>query len=730
MEWMEELSKNAQNINDILSFDEYLKKSEERPLTYFRTSGRYLKDMFDFYGKTEEGGFHLFVKDYPMSSSVYGQQRPQKMIYQNLVNFMEEGVNNKFILLVGPNGSAKTSLIRKIMDAAEDYSKTPDGPMHTFSWIFPNENMVKGPLGLGNTGSTQNYQTYAHLEDKEVSSILSSELRDHPILLLPQEYRQQWLTRIFSKWPNELEQLKKTYLYYGDISKKNRLVFDALLKNYQGDYSKVLKHIRVERYTISKRYSIGAVTIEPQLHVDATMQQITMDKRLSSLPPSLQSLNLFHMRGEVVYANRGIIEFSDLLKRPLDAFKYLLMTMESKTINMQGILTELDILFLGSSNEIHLAAFKQHPDFNSFKGRFNFIRVPYLLDASCEEKIYKEQIHNLRDKVRFEPHALETLCLWAVMSRLRPCQVKNYEDKKFGELAAGLSPLEKCLFLSYQIIPERFNSEEKQILKQGGSAIGIEFDNETLYEGKFGISPREMKQIIYEIASLYKSVTFVEILEYLTKFVDRKNEFDFLNMAQQGDYHHPLRFNESLRDHVLNKFDMELRDSLGLVDDRSYEEYIARYIQHISCLIKGEKIKNMVTGVFQEVDTFLIKEFESNVKLKEDAKVFRSHIMSALGAYSLDHPDKKIVYTQVFPNLVRSLKESFREEQKKTIQEMSKALFFFIKEIQHPEDGPVSGLTKEHRHMIQHILQQLNKKYSYSLDGALTLMKYLIKERY
>lgn len=53
---------------------------------------------------------------------------------------------------------------------------------------------------------------------------------------------------------------------------------------------------------INRRYSIGATTIEPQLHVDANLQQITMDRRLASLPPSLQSLNLFSISGEVVLA--------------------------------------------------------------------------------------------------------------------------------------------------------------------------------------------------------------------------------------------------------------------------------------------------------------------------------------------------------------------------------------------------------------------------------------------
>ena len=106
-----------------------------------------------------------------------------------------------------------------------------------------------------------------------------------------------------------LEQLERTYLMKGDISKRNKMVYESLLKNYKGDHQKVLKHIRVEKFEISKRYSTGAVTIEPQIHVDAQLQQITMDKRLASLPPSLQSLNLFQMNGQLVMANRGVLEF-------------------------------------------------------------------------------------------------------------------------------------------------------------------------------------------------------------------------------------------------------------------------------------------------------------------------------------------------------------------------------------------------------------------------------------
>ena len=49
-------------------------------------------------------------------------------------------------------------------------------------------------------------------------------------------------------------------------------------------------------------------------------------------------------------------------------------------------------MFIGSSNEGHLAAFKEIPEFQSFKGRMELVRVPYLLDYRVEQKIYDAQI--------------------------------------------------------------------------------------------------------------------------------------------------------------------------------------------------------------------------------------------------------------------------------------------------------------------------------------------------
>lgn len=719
MKWLDEVQNEIPRNDDIFSFDEYMSLFEKNSIQQSRTTAHYFKDMFDFFGETPEGGFSFFLKNHEDSGPLYGQIKSQREIYNNLKNFIEEGFTNKFLLLLGPNGSSKSTLVKKIIKASEVYSDLPEGAMYSFSWIFPVEQYTKGSLALGMSQKPNKTLSYAHLEDREIASILNSDLKDHPILLIPKKTRQKLLKKIFENKPERLHDLKKTYFYHGELSKRNQMIFDTLLRNYQNNFQEVYKHIRVERFSISKRQSRSAVTVEPQMHVDANIQQITMDKRISALPPSLQSLNLFSMGGEMVMANRGIVEFSDLLKRPVDAFKYLLMTMETKSINLGGILSELDIFFIGSSNELQFSNFKQNPDYKSFKGRFNIIKVPYLLSYREEMKIYKEQIKNLSPSCTFEPHALESLTLWAVMTRLRAPMATNYIDKKMGEIAVSLTPLEKAHLYGDKKIPERLDIETKKSLKRDTEIIYREYANIIPYEGMFGASPREIKKILYKLSQRNTGVTFIEVLDLLRQLQLKKVAYDFLNIKPERDYHDSNHFINSIEKYALDTFDAELRDSLGLVDHRSYEDYIEKYILNIKALLSDEKVKNTVTGKFEDSDAFFIKEFEKNIKLNDNPDSFRSDTLSKLGAYSLDHPGEKISYTEVFSEMAKTLKENFRKEQKKVIKQLGNDLVYYF-----DRANPKSS------EIIEKTLSHLEKDYGYTKRGALELIQMLIEKRY
>jgi serine protein kinase len=230
------------------------------------------------------------------------------------------------------------------------------------------------------------------------------------------------------------------------LSKRNQLIFENLLSAYDGDIAKVLSHVQVERFYYSKQYRVGVGTVEPQMSIDAVERQLTMDRNIGNLPPVLHNISFHEASGPLVEANRGILEFSDMLKRPIEAFKYLLSTVEKGTLNLPSSTANLDIVFFATTNEKHLDAFKTIPDFASFRSRFELITAPYLLRPSLEEKIYKHDIKAISEAKPVAPHTLSLLCLWAVLTRLKQPNPEYYEAKS-RSVIARLDPINKLKFM-------------------------------------------------------------------------------------------------------------------------------------------------------------------------------------------------------------------------------------------------------------------------------------------
>src|SRR6185436_17516071 len=206
-------------------------------------------------------------------------------------------------------------------------------------------------------------------------------------------------------------------------------------------------------------------------------------------------------QGELVDGNRGIVDFADLLKRPLEAYKYLLGTVEQGRISLDVASLELDTVFIGSSNEGYLAAFKEVPEFQSFKGRMELVRVPYLLDYDVEERIYQAQIkvaHSQSGK-HVAPHVAWVSALWAVLTRMKKPLAEKY-SKSMADVVARLGPFEKATLYAEEGVPEGLSTEQGRELLAGVEKVARESDNYPNYEGRTGASAREMKLVIMNAA--------------------------------------------------------------------------------------------------------------------------------------------------------------------------------------------------------------------------------------
>ncbi len=406
----------------VMSFAEYLALVFAEPLRQLRSSTQYIVDCFDHYG-TEKvkypwgdvTRFKLF--DAPWANGedrLFGQEMVQNETYQVLKSFVRDGRPSKVILLHGPNGSAKSTFIRCLGRALEHYSTLDEGALYRFSWIFPAQKSTRAGIGFGGHPTLESMDSFAYLPDDAIDARLGDELRDHPLLLVPLDERQKLFDKLVGPaGRSESDPLHlggklniSDYLRGGSLAPRNRAIYEALLASYQGDYVQVLRHIRVERFD--------------------TERQITADRTLASLPPSLQSVSLHEYGGEIVGANRGLIEFDDLLKRPLEHYKYLLTTVERAAVSMTSATLFLDLVFLGSCNDIHLAAFREIPDFQSFKGRIELVRVAFILDVRHEEGLYRERLREAAGGRHVAPHTSYVAALWAVLSRMRKPQIERF----------------------------------------------------------------------------------------------------------------------------------------------------------------------------------------------------------------------------------------------------------------------------------------------------------------
>jgi serine protein kinase len=462
------------------------------------------------------------------------------------------------------------------------------------------------------------------------------------------------------------------------------------------------------------------------MHVDAEYQLLTMNKSLSSLPASLMGINLFQVRGDLVDGNRGIIEYSDLLKRPIDAFKYLLGACESSSVNVGATIVHLDSIMIASSNELQLDAFKEFPDFSSFKARIKLIRVPYLMSYTKEQEIYESLLPQLLEDKPISPHVSWTLALWAVLSRLKKPNSVNFPPS-IHSIISAMTPLEKAKLYDNGSISETISPEERKILKASISKLKNEYSNIPYYEGRMGASVREIKTILFDAINNpdHESLTPLAVFQALEEFTKRISEYEFLKQDIKEGYHDCVEYIQVVQNEYLNIIDREIRSCMGLYDSQQWEDFIKKYVIQVAALLKGEKLPNPITGKLSDPDRSLIEEFEKIVGAPTgltEIEGFRKNVISQVGAWSLDHRSEKVVYSKVFPEYWTKLEKFYYESQKSILNKMYKALLVY--------GTDSSEKTSEGAILAQKTIENMIKLKGYTEGSARDVITFLMKRRY
>jgi len=730
----EQVERSFKEERRLLSFREYLALFATDPLRHSRDAARYTRDMFDCFGRVPAERpwgsmtrFSLF--DLPFleerdrqREALVGQEAVQLELYRALNNFVREGRPNRVLMLHGPNGSAKSTVAACLMRALEHYSSEPEGALYRFHWVFPSERTLRGAIGFGGKSDAhRDTDSYARLTEEQIDSRLFMEVRDHPLFLLPAEQRQDLVARLYGE--AGAQEPPPAWILRGSLSHKSQLVYEALLSSYDGSLTEVLRHVQVERYFISRRYRVGAVTLGPQLSVDAGERQVTADRNLGTLPSSLTSVALFEAFGELIDAAGGVLEFSDLLKRPLDAFKYLQITAETGEVPLRSQNVQVNCVMVASGNELHLSAFREHPEFESFRGRFELIRAPYLLSWVDEQKIYDAQIApQVRRHVA--PHATRMAAMFAVLTRMRKPNIERYEGV-IKDLVTDLTAEEKLDLYSNGTAPLRLDEESQKQLRAVIPQLYRESDAYPIYEGSVGASPREMRTVLLDAAQSphYDCLSPFAVLSELDALCELGSEYAFLQEEKlPGGYHDHVAFRKTLRERLLDLLEDEFRQASGLVDETRYVELFDRYVTHVSFWTKKEKLRNPMTGQYEDPDERLMKEVETLLGAPDKVEDVRNGLINTIAAWAIDHPDQAVDHAKVFGPQLRRLREAVFAERRSAVAKLCRDIILLLK-----ENG--DGLDAARRGAAERAVERLKTQFGYESGSASDAAVALVRER-
>jgi len=713
----------------IRSFWEYLAEVREHPRRLLRSAPQYLRDMIEHFGSEEATVLgvptvrHRFgdgVEGDPERQRIVGQELAVDGVYRAIRNFAEASRPDKIVMMHGPNGSAKTTIADLLFKGLEAYSATPEGAIYRFSWVFPRTEVEGAGLGFGGRGpKADDLDTFAYLEPDDIASTVASDMKTNPFFLVPRENRKA-LLHDFCNGPPPFPHV---HVLRSDMGTKSRAIYDALMTAYNGDWRKVMRFVRVERFYISRRYRRAAVTIEPQGTVDAESRQVTADMNLANLPSALQNLRLYEVTGDLVDANRGLLEFSDFLKRPLELNKYLLSTTEKGTIRLPNALAYLDLVMIGSTNEKHLDAFKTDPNFTSFKARMELVTVPYLLEYEKEVEIYRDQMESIAKRLKVSPHSARAAALWAVLTRLWRPDPAHYEEPLRGAMGR-LTPLAKALLYQGKDPGdlEDLATEDVKLFHDNLRMIAGEWRDGVVFEGRFGASPREMKTILLEASFRTKTQCFtpVAVLAELRNLVRDKSVYDFLKLEPKGLYNNPARFVEDVERAVVRLVLRELQDSMALVDEEEYDRRFEEYFRHVTAYIRGTRVTDPTTGEEKKPDPNVLQGVERLLPTGDDIDLFRQKLIGKVAASSLSRPGTRPSYRILFPEILRALKSDFYATRQVATTQVEDDLLLV-------GTPGWDSIPVDRRDQVETTLSNMESRHGYPRECALEMIGYALR---
>jgi len=732
-----------------ISFTQFMEYSAEEPHIVFRNIFQMFHDMIYSY----VGNGHDEYPDDPESINYVSYDCSQlfeegvdhpffadRLFANRLINHVHSftrGVQqNRIYIFEGPHGCGKSTFLNNLLLKFELYTQTEAGACYETVWRLDRKelgalNDHETPLivsQLRSLAEDSGLSSAGPIRENLLSGVKKAYLEvpcpshDHPFLLIPKAYRKELLSdlipdpafkqRLFSEKQYE-------WVFRNNPCTICMSLYQALLDLFDSP-SRVLDLVFVRPYQFNRRMGEGISVFNPG-DKDPRTNVITNQLLQNQLNVLMRDSNrIRYIFSRYAKTNNGIYALMDIKSHNQERFANLHGIISEGVHKVEDIEENVNSLFLALMNPEDQA---NTTDTQSFSDRIIYIKIPYVLDYHTEVKIYRNVFGDQIQK-DFLPRILENFAKVIISSRLKirsagllewigePEKYKLYCDRNLQLL--------KMDIYSGLIPPWLSETDRKTFTAKRRRRIIAESE----YEGDKGFSGRDSIKIFNDFYSIYgqqgKFINMAMVVNFFRKFYNEPSSAI------------PEGFLDSLICFYNYTVLQEVKESLYFYNEDRISRDVQNYLFAINyetgiikkCVYTEEELF-ITDELLESIEHRLLGANVTETQRQEFRRDMQHHYTSKTLTQEMLLDGKKIQETEAY----RMLHERYVHNLKEKVMDPFLKNDNFRNAIKDYDTESFKAYDKRIREEVNFLMQNLNLKYGYTLQGAKEVCMYVVDNK-
>ncbi|TFD97709.1 PrkA family serine protein kinase [Jeotgalibacillus salarius] len=461
-------------------------------------------------------------------------------------------VKKRILLLMGPVSGGKSTLVTLLKRGLEQYTRTDRGAVYA----------IKG-----------------------------CPMHEDPLHLIPEALREDF----FKEYGVRIE---------GHLSPLNMMRLEK-------EFGNSIEDVPVERIFFSEDKRTGIGTFSPSDPKSQDIADLTGSLDFSTIAEygSESDPRAYRFDGELNKANRGLMEFQEMLKCDEKFLWHLLsLTQEGNFKAGRFALISADEMIVAHTNETEYRSFISNKKNEALHSRMIVMPMPYNLRVSEEEKIYEKLISqsDVAD-VHIAPHTLRTAAVFTVLTRLREPKRKDIN------------------------LINKMKMYDGESVEGFGEADVDELKREHAGEGMEGIDPR---YVLNRISStiIKKELTSINALDVLRSLKEGFDQHASISKESREFYLTCISLARKEFDDLAKK---EVQKAFVYSYEESAKTLMDNYLDNVESYCHKSNLKDPLTGEEMQPDERLMRSIEEQIGVSENAKkAFREEILIRISAFA------------------------------------------------------------------------------------------------